>query len=517
LDGAFDAIVNGEGDDKAGVVKTESPEIASMDVLKKLFEQHFRSPAVRVEPLQGQLGGSGRKIVRLASEKVSAIGILYDVREENAAFLEFSRHFRRHGLPVPEIYAEDLSHGVYLEEDLGNTTLFEFLSKNRAGENIAPQAVEAYRKVVEVLPRFQIEAGRDLNYKVCYPRASFDRQSIAWDLNYFKYYFLRLGGIPFHEQALEHDFSRLTKFLLGASRDYFLYRDFQSRNVMLCDGQPFFLDYQGGRKGALQYDIASLLYDAKADLPPELRQQLLDHYLGGLADFIELEREVFLQHYHAYVYVRIMQALGAYGFRGFYERKAHFLQSVPYALKNLHWLVHHVTLPIALPALMDAFKRMVASEKLQELASETAAGEKLQSPASEAENLTVRIFSFSFHRGLPKDETGHGGGFVFDSRSIPNPGREERFQTLTGKDAPVIASLHQEESVQRFLAGALSLVDASVSNYQHRGFKSLMVSFGCTGGRHRSVFLAEQLAKHLRGREGVEVVVRHLELENPDR
>ena len=221
----------------------------------------------------------------MPAERCSAIGILYDVREENVAFLEFSRHFRRHGLPVPEIYAEDLSHGAYLEEDLGDTTLFEFLSRHRAGENIAPQAVEAYRKVVAVLPRFQIEAGRDLNYKVCYPRASFDRQSIAWDLNYFKYYFLRLAGIPFNEQALEDDFSRLTKFLLSADRDYFLYRDFQSRNVMLRDGQPFFLDYQGGRKGALQYDIASLLYDAKADLPPELRQQLLDHYLDSACRF----------------------------------------------------------------------------------------------------------------------------------------------------------------------------------------------------------------------------------------
>ncbi len=204
-----------------------------MDVLKQLFERHFRSPAERVQSLQGQLGGSGRRIVRLGNEKVSAIGILYDVREENVAFLEFSRHFRGHGLPVPEIYAEELSQGAYLEEDLGDTTLFEFLSKNRAGDSIAPQAVKGYRKVVALLPRFQVEAGRDLNYKVCYPRGSFDRQSIAWDLNYFKYYFLRLAGIPFNEQALEDDFGRLTKFLLGAPRDYFLYRDFQSRNIML--------------------------------------------------------------------------------------------------------------------------------------------------------------------------------------------------------------------------------------------------------------------------------------------
>src|SRR5204863_5781947 len=229
-----------------------------------------------------------------------------------------------HGLPAPEIYAEDLSHGAYLEEDLGDTTLFEFLSQNRAGENIASQAIEAYREVVAVLPRFQVEAGRDLNYKLCYPRASFDRQSIAWDLNYFKYYFLKLAGIPFNEQQLEDDFSRLTKHLLSASRDYFLYRDFQSRNIMMRNGKPFFVDYQGGRKGALQYDVASLLFDAKADLPPELRQQLLDHYLAVLPRFTEMTRERFMEHYYAYVYVRIMQAMGAYGFRGFFERKTHF-------------------------------------------------------------------------------------------------------------------------------------------------------------------------------------------------
>jgi len=474
-----------------------------MDVLRELFERHFHSPVGRVQPLQGLLGGSGRDIIRLASEKFSAIGILYGVREENVAFLEFSRHFRRHGLPVPEVYAEDLDRGAYLEEDLGDTTLFDFLSQNRTGDGIAPQVVEAYGKVVAALPRFQIEAGRDLNYKVCYPRASFDRQSIAWDLNYFKYYFLRLAGIPFNEQALENDFGRLTKFLLSAGRDYFLYRDFQSRNVMWRDGNPFFLDYQGGRKGALQYDIASLLYDAKADLPPELRQQLLDHYLDELAGFIPLEREVFMQHFYAFVYVRMMQALGAYGFRGFYERKAHFLQSVPYALKNLRWLLHNVELPIALPTLMDSFQNMLGSDKLQSLAPGTG-------------NIAVRILSFSFHRGVVKDETGHGGGFVFDARSLPNPGREERFKTLTGKDAPVIEYLNQQESVHQFLSSVLSLVDASVSEYQRRGFKSLTVSFGCTGGQHRSVYLAEQLAKRLRGRSGVEVVVRHRELESMD-
>jgi aminoglycoside/choline kinase family phosphotransferase len=476
-------------------------EIELMNILNRQFEERFRSPVKRVQPLHGELGGSGRQIIRLSNDANTAIGILYGVREENAAFLEFSRHFRKHGLPVPEIYGQDLDHGAYLEEDLGNTTLFEVLSKNRSGETVASHVAEAYCKVVATLPRFQVEAARDLNYDVCYPIASFDRQSVAWDLNYFKYYFLRLAGIPFNEQALENDFSRLTDFLMTADRDYFLYRDFQSRNILLRDRQPFFVDYQGGRKGALQYDIASLLFDAKADLPPALRQDLLDNYLDALAGFVKLDREAFMHHYYAYVYVRILQALGAYGFRGFYERKTHFLQSVPFAMKNLRWLLHHVTLPVELPTLMAAFQSMLASEKLLGL-------------ANEAENLVVRIFSFSFHRGgVPQDETGNGGGFVFDGRSLPNPGREERFKQLTGKDAPVIEYLNQQESVHQFLASVMSLVDASVNTYRQRGFKNLMVSFGCTGGQHRSVYLAEQMAKHIRARNGVEVSVRHLELE----
>ena len=475
-----------------------------MGILEQLFEKHFHAPAGEVQPLQGQLGGSGRKIVRLAGGGSSAIGILHNVREENVAFVEFSRHFRRHGLPVPEIYEEELSEGAYLEEDLGDETLFQFLMENRDGASIAPRVVEAYRKVVAVLPRFQVEAGRDLNYKVCYPRAKFDRQSIGWDLNYFKYYFLRLAGVPFNEQALEDDFGRLTKFLLSASQDYFLYRDFQSRNIMLRDGQPWFVDYQGGRRGALQYDVASLLYDGKADLPRELREELLDAYLERLAGLVKIERAEFMKHYYAYVYVRIMQALGAYGYRGFYERKEHFLQSVPYALGNLRWLGEHVQLPIALPALMESFRAMQDSPKLQGL-------------ATPVRTLTVRIFSYSFHRQMPADVSGHGGGFVFDARSLPNPGREERFRTLTGKDAAVIEYLNQEESVHQFLANVVSLIDAGVSAYLKRGFSSLMVSFGCTGGQHRSVYLAERLAKHLRGMSGVEVLVRHVELEKMGR
>ncbi len=477
--------------------------MTSKDELKRLFEQRFDSPAERMEEVQGQLGASERKIIRLANDRFSAVGILHDVRDENVAFLEFSRHFRRHGLPVPEIYAANLDENAYLEEDLGDTTLYQFLQENREGEKIASRVLEAYGKVVAVLPRFQVEAGRDLNYDVCYPRNSFDRQSIFWDLNYFKYHFLKLAGIPFNEQTLEDDFGRLADFLLGADRDYFLYRDFQSRNIMLRGGNPFFVDYQGGRKGALQYDIASLLYDAKADLPPGVREQLLEAYLDALSGFVDLDRPAFMRHYYAYVYVRILQALGAYGYRGFFERKPHFLKSVPYALRNLRWLLHNVELPIELSALVAAFRSMLGSEKLQGIGSE----------AESSGSIAVRVFSFSFHQDVPADETGNGGGFVFDARSLPNPGREERYRDLTGRDAPVIEYLLGQESVRRYFADVTTLVDASVSNYQRRGFRNLMVSFGCTGGQHRSVFLAEQLAKHLRGGQGVGVTLTHLGLE----
>jgi hypothetical protein len=269
---------------------------------------------------------------------------------------------------------------------------------------------------------------------------------------------------------------------------------------MLREGHPWFLDYQGGRKGALQYDIASLLYDAKADLPPALRQRLLDHYLDTLAGCIDLDRAAFMEHYYAYVYARILQALGAYGFRGFYERKPHFLASVPYALKNLRWLRDNVRLPVALPALLDALDAIGASEKLG-------------THAAPAAGLTVRVFSFSFHHGLPADEWGNGGGFVFDARSLPNPGREVEFRQLTGRDAPVREYLDRQPGVDEFLAHVSALVDASVAKYQQRGFSNLMVSFGCTGGQHRSVYLAERLAEHLRGTKGVEVEVRHTQLE----
>lgn len=468
-------------------------------LLKELFLKHFGENVESVSPLKG--GGSDRKLFRLRNAQRSVIGVTNADRQENIAFLEFSRHFRQLGLPVPEIYVDKIDAGIYLEEDLDDTTLFQLLTETRSREGFSQKLIDLYTQVVRILPQFQIIAGRTLDYRLCYPRGSFDRQSMRWDLNYFKYYFLKLAQIPFNEQTLEDDFDRFTEYLLAADRDFFLYRDFQSRNIMIKNGAPYFIDYQGGRKGALQYDVASLLFDAKADLPFEVREELLNRYLEAAAPLTKIDRAEFVKYYYGYVYIRIMQALGAYGFRGFYERKSHFLQSVPYAIRNLEMLLRSVELPVELPALMEVFKRLVRSSVLRQF--------------GEAElKLSVRLQSFSYRHGMPGDEKGHGGGFVFDCRALPNPGKFEEFATLTGKDPEVIAFLEKEPAVQNFLQHIYALIDDAVENYQSRNFTNLMVAFGCTGGQHRSVYCAGMLAKHLREKfSNVIVEVRHREQE----
>ena len=469
--------------------------------LMEMFHQYFGETPESLTALKGD--GSNRKIYRIASTRNSVIGVTNPDRRENEAFLGFSLHFRQSGLPVPEICAQDLENGVYLEEDLGDLTLFQYLSAHRNQENLQEEVIDIYRQVVQWLPRFQIAAGRTLDYQLCYPRASFDRKSMMWDLNYFKYYFLRLARIPFDEQALEDDFESFTDFLLAADREYFLYRDFQSRNIMIRAGHPFFIDYQGGRKGALQYDIASLLFDAKADLPFEFRDQLLSLYLEAAQNLVSIDPEKFRRYYHGYVYIRILQALGAYGLRGFYERKAHFLQSIPYAVRNLEVLLRSAELPIHLPALMQVFERLVQSSALRQFGAADL-------------KLTVRIHSFSYRNGIPGDEKGHGGGFVIDCRVLPNPGKYEQYAQLTGIDSEVIAFFEKQPAVEQFMNHVQALIDKAVENYQGRNFTDLQVAFGCTGGQHRSVYCANLLARHLREKDAVSVEVRHRELESPD-
>ncbi len=465
--------------------------------LVELFEAGFEEKASNIEPLP--LHGSNRKRYRILSAKRTAIGVYNEDRAENVAFIEFSRHFRKSGLAVPEIYETALESDIYLEEDLGNQTLFDFLVQHREQTQRFPRSVEkVYEKVVQILPRFQIEAGATLDYRKCYPRHSFDRQSISWDLNYFKYYFLKLAQIPFNEQALENDFSRFARFLLKAKRTFFLYRDFQSRNIMVRKNSPCFIDYQGGRKGALQYDIASLLFDAKADLPFDARNRLLETYLQKLGEYSVVGRDEFMEHYYAYVLVRIMQAMGAYGFRGFYERKTHFLQSVPYAIRNLEFVLRQATFPIKIPALMESWQRLVQSTMLRELGNA-----QLQT--------TVRIQSFSYKRGLPSDDSGHGGGFVFDCRALPNPGRLTKYKKKTGNDHSVSRFLDRKEEVHTFLTRVRDLVSQVIENYQSRNFSDLSVAFGCTGGQHRSVYCANQLGKYISEKYKVKVEVSHRE------
>lgn len=458
-------------------------------ILTRLYEERFGEPPAAVLPLEGD--GSARRLYRLVGNNYdTAIGVYGPDAEENRAFLEYSRSFKGAGLAVPTIFADDQERGVYLEEDLGDTTLFDAVTaaRKREGGDFPSSMLPVYRRVVEELPRFQVIGGRVVDYSVAYPRAAFDRQSILWDLNYFKYHFLKLAHIPFNEARLERDFKRFANFLLRADRGHFLYRDFQSRNIMLRDGDAWFIDYQGGRKGALQYDLASLLFDSKAAIPIGIRDQLMEHYLDALGRLMPVDREKFREHYGGYVLVRIMQAMGAYGYRGFFERKIRFLQSVPPAIENIEQILGAEGLPLDLPELSAVFERICASRTLRQRPSRPLAG------------LTLHIGSFSYKHGYPEDTGGHGGGFVFDLRALHNPGRYAEYTELCGNDDEVVRFLRSVPEVEEYWENVVGLIDSQVETYLTRGFSSLSVDFGCTGGQHRSVYFAERLAAHVHGR-----------------
>jgi len=472
-----------------------------MKHLSALFKRKFGERLVSVNRLPDS--GSYRQYYRLTGREMTAIGVVNDDRRENEAFISFTRTFLQSDLPVPEILDEAPEDNCYLISDLGDMTLFRYLTGVRQGRVDFPDEVTGlYRKALQILPKFQIEAGEKIDYSKCYPRHAFDRQSMMWDLNYFKYYFLKLAKIPFDEQALEDDFETFTRFLLQASSGFFMYRDFQSRNIMLVNGDLYFIDYQGGRRGALQYDVASLLYDAKADIPQDIRDQLLELYLDALEAYLPGKREEFLTFYPGFVLIRILQALGAYGFRGYYEKKRHFLQSIPFAVANLRnlcnlWLKTEVN--PRLPMLMKVLDHIIGNPSFQH-------------PGTVSPGLTVTINSFSYKNGIPEDPTENGGGFVFDCRALPNPGRHEEYRQLTGKDQQVKDFLQKEDAVTEFQKHVWSIIDQSVQNYLDRDFQRLFVNFGCTGGQHRSVYFAEELAKYLKGREKVNIVVNHTNL-----
>ena len=464
-----------------------------------LFINQFKEEDVEIETMPPS--GSYREYLRLKSPTFKAIGTWNADLKENNAFIEFSRHFRNKGINVPEIFCYEPYKFIYLQEDLGDETLFNFITRIRQTEGFSDKIINIYHKVITALPKIQIIGGKDLNYDVCYPRMAFDRQSMMWDLNYFKYYFLKLAKVPFSEQLLEDDFTTFTDYLLQAEGDFFLFRDFQSRNIMLVDEEPWFIDYQGGRKGALQYDLASLLYDAKADIPQQVREQLVEAYLDELHQFHKVNRKTFTQYFYGYVLIRMMQAMGAYGFRGFYEKKEHFLKSIPYALKNLEIVLGKIDLPVQLPELLRILNSLPDSEVLNKIASKNT-------------ELTVVITSFSYKKGYPIDNSGNGGGFVFDCRSVHNPGKYAEYKTLTGKDTAVIRFFEQNSDMEDFLKPLFSVVDRTVEKYLDRGFTHLAVSFGCTGGQHRSVYSAERLNTHLKNKYPVSVVIHHREQEN---
>ena len=361
--------------------------------------------------------------------------------------------------------------------------------------------MEMYKQVLDDLPRFQVTAAIDLDYSICYPRSCFDRQSIRWDLNYFKYHFLKLISVDFDEQDLEDDFDRITRFLLETETHYFLYRDFQSRNIMWYGGRPYYIDYQGGRKGALQYDVASLLQDAKADIPWGIRDKLLDHYINVVGTYMPVQCKSFLTHYYGYALVRLMQSLGSYGYRGLYEGKSHFLTSISHGIRNLEGLIERADLPIKLPELNRVWSSLIDSHSLRHI------GE------SSPDKLTIQLWSFSYHRGVPRDPSGNGGGFVFDCRILPNPGRSPEYEEMTGMDLPVSNFLDGVEEVQTFLRDVKVMVDRAVDHHLRRGFTDLTVAFGCTGGQHRSVYFAERLAEHLKVRQNLSIKLRHREQE----
>lgn len=462
--------------------------------LSDLFLQHtgLKPQTVAILPVSG----SDRQYYRLTANNKSVIGTYNQVVKENEAFIHFSHQFNDIELPVPKVFITANDRKSYLQTDLGDETLFSVLT-NKGFSN---EVKNYYLEVVKWLPRFQINGIKGLNLDFCYPRKQFDKQSMMWDFNYFKYYFARLSDVVFDEQALEDDFETLASFLLQAKDQYFMFRDFQSRNIMIINNQPFFIDYQGGRSGPLQYDLASLLYDAKANLSVEFRKQLINAYLEQLTSIDpSINQNEFMKYFNGFVLIRILQALGAYGFRGYYQKKQHFLQSIPYAYKNLNLLFADESFTLHIPELKRLLIHLINKENLIN-----------NTPGQ----LKVKISSFSYKKGIPTDQSGNGGGYVFDCRALPNPGRHEEYKQQSGLDEPVITYLAGYPEVDVFLENVFNLIDLSINNYMERGFEHLMVNFGCTGGRHRSVYCANKLVEHVNQKFGLNVQANHSEKPN---
>ncbi len=406
-----------------------------------------------------------------------------------------SKHFGEKDIPVPKVLAVSDDRMSYIQTDLGDMLLFKEIEKGRLTRSFSSAEKDLLAKTISRLPDIQFAGADDMDFSVCYPAVSFDERSIMWDLNYFKYCFLKATGLEFSEDKLEDDFQTMAKVLMRSNTDTFMYRDFQSRNVMIVDGEPWFIDFQGGRKGPFYYDVASFLWQAKANIPDGLRHELLEVYLDSVRKYHPIEREEFIANLRHFVLFRTLQVLGAYGFRGYFEKKPHFMQSVPFAIANLRALLHE---PYAeYPYLNELLLKLVNMKQFTD--------------ELDRKRLTVRVFSFAYKKGIPNDVTGNGGGYVFDCRAINNPGKYERYKPFTGLDSNVIRFLEDDGEVITFLDHCYALTDATIERYIERGFTNLMISYGCTGGQHRSVYCAQHTAEHIAKKYSVKVELIHRE------
>ena len=463
--------------------------------LSKLYtELHGRLPEVVTELPSS---GSNRRYFRLsdADGKDSVIGVIGTSVPENEAFIYMSKHFGEKDIPVPKVLAVSDDRMSYIQTDLGDMLLFKEIEKGRRTRSFSSAEKDLLAKTISRLPDIQFAGADDMDFSVCYPAVSFDERSIMWDLNYFKYCFLKATGLEFSEDKLEDDFQTMAKVLMRSNTDTFMYRDFQSRNVMIVDGEPWFIDFQGGRKGPFYYDVASFLWQAKANIPDGLRHELLEVYLDSVRKYHPIEREEFIANLRHFVLFRTLQVLGAYGFRGYFEKKPHFMQSVPFAIANLRALLHE---PYAeYPYLNELLLKLVNMKQFTD--------------ELDRKRLTVRVFSFAYKKGIPNDVTGNGGGYVFDCRAINNPGKYERYKPFTGLDSNVIRFLEDDGEVITFLDHCYALTDATIERYIERGFTNLMISYGCTGGQHRSVYCAQHTAEHIAKKYSVKVELIHRE------
>lgn len=472
-----------------------------LNSITELLSTFSDQPAERIEKLPRS--GSDRIYFRIYTSSQTYIATFNLNIRENRTFIYFSRHFGEAGLPVPKIYATNDDGSIYIQQDLGTDSLLNKLEKEGHGD----YAYGLFRESLKQLARIQINGQENLDYDYCLTAREFGKQAILSDLLYFKYYFLDTLKLPYDKQAMLDDFDALSVYLTKTEYKYFMFRDFQSRNVIVNNDEVFFIDYQGGMQGALQYDVASLLWQARAELSDEWKSSLLEFYMDEVAELLQknIDRDLFVSQYNGYVLIRLLQVLGAYGFRGLFERKAHFLASIPLALRNLKWFVENKRIGIALPE-FDRVLRIIVKEDMIK---------RFEPPvANDDTPLIVTVNSFSYRNGIPTDASGNGGGFVFDCRGILNPGRFEEYKKLSGLDKPVHDFLEQKTKMNEFLNSIFDLIDISVEDYIKRGFGSLMINFGCTGGQHRSVYSAEQVARHLRNKYKVKVVLTHTNCRN---